>query len=182
MTELARFLGIIVKLYYNEHHHEIPHVHVEFRDHVAVFSLDDLSLMEGKLPARQRKLVLEWMGHHQEALRQAWTSARKGQEPHRLPPLLTGKKKHRPVRQQRDPARRSNLTYPRLRMVEWLGSNKFRFFFGVGQQLVVKEMELPVSNLIAARVTRDGLTGVTAGFPYEWSASELYAMPGRWFQ
>ena len=70
--------------------------------------------------------------------------------------------------------------YPKLRLVEWVEGSKVRISFGVAGSIRVREVELPVDPKIARRVRRDGATGLTAGFPYEWSATELFVMPGKW--
>lgn len=57
MPSISSFLGIIIKIYYNDH--EPPHFHAEYGDYEASFSIDELKLLNGKLPKRVVALVLE---------------------------------------------------------------------------------------------------------------------------
>jgi hypothetical protein len=50
---------------------------------VGLFDIDTLELIEGDLPNRARKLVLEWAMMHQSALKEMWNK----QEFRKLPPL-----------------------------------------------------------------------------------------------
>jgi Domain of unknown function (DUF4160) len=74
MPEISRFLGIIIYLYYNDHNP--PHFHVEYGKYKATFSIDELSLIEGKLPPRVTSLVLEWAFLHREELKENWKLAK----------------------------------------------------------------------------------------------------------
>lgn len=50
MPELSRFPGIIILMYYREHNP--PHVHAKYGEHVGIFSIADLKLIEGQSPRR----------------------------------------------------------------------------------------------------------------------------------
>jgi hypothetical protein len=52
----------------------------------AVFSLDG-EMIEGSVPARQRKLVVAWMEIHHEVLLANWSLLQEGQEFFRIAPL-----------------------------------------------------------------------------------------------
>jgi hypothetical protein len=66
MPELSRFLGISILMYFDDHNP--PHFHVKYTDHRAVISINNLTLLEGRLPARVLGLVMEWAELHKEAL------------------------------------------------------------------------------------------------------------------
>lgn len=74
MPEISRFLGIVIYIYYNDHNP--PHFHAEYGKHKATFSIQDLTLMEGKLPPRVTPLVLEWAFKYREALMEDWNLAK----------------------------------------------------------------------------------------------------------
>ena len=57
MPELARFYGIVIRMYYGDHNP--PHFHAMYGEYEAVFQLDPLELLRGQLPTRARNLVIE---------------------------------------------------------------------------------------------------------------------------
>ncbi len=81
MPEVARFYGIIIKLFFGDH--PPPHFHAVYGEHNAIFSIETLDMIEGDLTARARKLVVEWATLCQSDLDQMW----KTQEFKKLPPL-----------------------------------------------------------------------------------------------
>ncbi len=89
MTELARFFGLIVRLYYREH--GVPHIHVIAGDDEAAISLVDGRIIEGSLPAPAFRLVMEWIYEHHQELREAWVMAQSGKRPKKVPPMKTRK-------------------------------------------------------------------------------------------
>ncbi len=58
MPELARFYGLVIRMFVEtgERHHR-PHFHVVGRGSEAVIAIDDLTMLAGRLPARERRLV-----------------------------------------------------------------------------------------------------------------------------
>jgi hypothetical protein len=48
MPEISRFLGIIISMYFKEH--APPHFHAKYGGKRAAFSINDLEIIEGKLP------------------------------------------------------------------------------------------------------------------------------------
>jgi len=59
MPVVSAFYGLIVMMFFfdNKKHH-LPHVHVKYQEHEAVFSIPDGKLLEGSLPNNKEKLVL----------------------------------------------------------------------------------------------------------------------------
>jgi hypothetical protein len=72
MPEISRFFGIIVFMYFYEHNP--PHFHVRYGEDRAVISINELKLMEGKIPKRALALVLEWANEHRDELLKNWNS------------------------------------------------------------------------------------------------------------
>ena len=66
MPSISRFLGIIITMYYREHNP--PHFHVKYNEYKAIFTIEDLKMIEGDLPKRVVSLVLEWAFAHREEL------------------------------------------------------------------------------------------------------------------
>ena len=70
MPEISRFFGIIIAMYYNDHHP--PHFHAKYGDNRASFTISDLKILEGNLPKRAVSLVLEWAFEHRQELLENW--------------------------------------------------------------------------------------------------------------
>jgi len=81
MPEIARFYGIIIKLFFGDH--PPPHFHAVYGEYIAVFNIQTLEVIEGDLPNRARKLVVEWATIHRTELLEIWNS----QEFRKLTPL-----------------------------------------------------------------------------------------------
>jgi len=85
MPEIARFLGMVVAMFYNDH--SPPHSHVRYGEHSAAVGIDPPALLEGWLPPRVLGLVLEWATLHRAALLADWERARRLQPLLPVPPL-----------------------------------------------------------------------------------------------
>lgn len=72
MPEIARFYGIIIKMYFREH--GVPHFHALYGEYNGVFEIDSLVMIEGDLPNRAHKLVKEWAANYQNELKEMWNS------------------------------------------------------------------------------------------------------------
>ncbi len=81
MPVVARFYGIVIKMYFREH--GVPHFHAVYAEYNGVFEVDGLEMIEGDLPARAQRLVREWASHYQQDLRDMWNT----QEYRKLPEL-----------------------------------------------------------------------------------------------
>ena len=85
MPEISRFLGIIIRMFYNEHNP--PHFHAYYNEYKAEISIDTLDIIAGDLPKRVYKLVVEWAVDHKEELKNDWNLLRKDTEPLPIAPL-----------------------------------------------------------------------------------------------
>ena len=83
MPVIARFYGIIIKMYFSQSEHGVPHFHALYGEFNGVFAVSDLSMLEGDLPGRARKLVEEWGVRYKSELLEMWET----QEFHQLPGL-----------------------------------------------------------------------------------------------
>ena len=86
MPEIARFLGIIITMYYREHNP--PHFHVKYNEYKAIFTIEDLKMIEGDLPKRVVSLVLEWAFAHREELVEDWNLAVENKPLKNIEPLV----------------------------------------------------------------------------------------------
>ena len=86
MPEISRFLGISIYMYFNEHNP--PHFHVKYNEYRGMMSIQELELLEGKLPRRIKLLVMEWASDHREELMRNWESIRASGHYQKIEPLV----------------------------------------------------------------------------------------------
>lgn len=70
MPVIARFYGILIKMYFREH--GVPHFHAIYTEYNGVFEVATLEMIEGDLPRRAQRLVREWAEQYQEELERMW--------------------------------------------------------------------------------------------------------------
>ena len=85
MPTISIFFGILIQMYWNEH--APPHFHAKYGENNAVVDIQKLEVMEGSLPNRAKKLVLEWAELHQAELIANWDLCRAEQQPNKIAPL-----------------------------------------------------------------------------------------------
>ena len=85
MPTISMFRGIRVSLYWNDH--LPPHFHATYGGSEVLVSIEDLEVLEGKMPSKQLKMLLGWAAFHQEELRGNWELARNQQELFTIEPL-----------------------------------------------------------------------------------------------
>lgn len=83
MPIIAKFYGLIIKMYFQQAEHNPPHFHVVYGEYMGVFDIKTLQMMEGDLPVKAQGLVQEWAKKHQDALLRIWNT----QKFIKLPPL-----------------------------------------------------------------------------------------------
>ena len=66
--------------------HNIPHIHAEYQDDEAVFSLDG-ELIEGTLLKKKLRLVQAWIDIHHDELEANWKLLSRGQAVFKIAPL-----------------------------------------------------------------------------------------------
>ena len=83
MPEIARFYGIIIKMFFKPKEHDPAHIHALYNEFVGVFDIHTLEMTEGDMPHRAQQLVREWLSAHKDELLNMWQTQRIVQ----LPPL-----------------------------------------------------------------------------------------------
>ncbi len=73
MPVIARFYGILIKMYFSQSEHGVPHFHAIYGECNAVFAIETLEMLEGDLPARAHRLVKEWAEQYRQELLDMWT-------------------------------------------------------------------------------------------------------------
>lgn len=88
MPEIARFLGIIIRMFVEPGgKHHSPHFHAYYQNDVAIYNIETIELIAGKLPRRQQRFVEAWAELHQDELYQNWNRLQSGQLPLKIVPL-----------------------------------------------------------------------------------------------
>ena len=81
------FYGIIVRMYREiGGKHNMPHIHAEYSGQEVVVALDG-TVLEGKLPKSQMKLLDAWMEIHKDDLAANWKLLSNGEQFFRIDPL-----------------------------------------------------------------------------------------------
>jgi hypothetical protein len=76
MPKISCFFGITIRMFYNDH---IPsHFHADYGNDEAVYEIETLELLRGKLRRRAHALVVEWATLHCSDLMANWDKARQG--------------------------------------------------------------------------------------------------------
>ena len=81
MPRISEFFGIAIYMYFKEHGR--PHFHAIYGEYNALINLEALEIIEGDLPNRATKMVIEWASMYQNELLKMWNR----QEFRKLPPL-----------------------------------------------------------------------------------------------
>lgn len=85
MPEISRFLGIVISMYFKDH--SPPHFHADYGEFSAQFNIETLRIMEGTMPTRARRLIVEWADEHRDELMSNWNAIQKGEPFSKIEPL-----------------------------------------------------------------------------------------------
>jgi hypothetical protein len=89
MPIISQFYGIIIRIYFNDtEKHYLGHIHVQYNEFDAVYSIDEIKCIEGTLPPKQHKLVIAWMEIHKEELIALWNISQNDGEIFKINPLM----------------------------------------------------------------------------------------------
>jgi hypothetical protein len=87
-AELSRFYGIIIRMYLEAGgQHHLPHFHAYYGEEVAVYGMNPVELISGRLPRRQARLVEAWAELHEAELQADWHRLQTGLAPLPIAPL-----------------------------------------------------------------------------------------------
>ena len=88
MPTISMFYGIVIRMYFfDDRQHHVAHVHAEYADHKATFTISDGALLAGALPPGKARLVQAWIEIHREELLANWSLAINGEEVFKIEPL-----------------------------------------------------------------------------------------------
>lgn len=74
MPVIARFYGMVIKMYFSQGEHNLPHIHAVYGEYVGVIDIQTLQMVEGDLPQKALGMVQEWVKIHQSDLMQMWVT------------------------------------------------------------------------------------------------------------
>ena len=74
MPTIAYFLGISVRMFYNDH--DPPHFHARYQGYRARVLIASGEVVDGRLPPTVARLVREWTALRRDALTRNWNLAR----------------------------------------------------------------------------------------------------------
>lgn len=83
MPVIARFYGVVIKMYFRQSEHNPPHIHAIYGEYIGAIDIRTSDMIEGDLPKRALKMVQEWVSQHERELMNMWET----QEFTELPPL-----------------------------------------------------------------------------------------------
>lgn len=83
MPEIARFYGIIIKMFFKPKEHEPSHIHALYGEYIGEFNIQTMEMIQGDLPDRAQKMVREWIDEHRDELQTMWDN----QQIWKLPPM-----------------------------------------------------------------------------------------------
>lgn len=83
MPVLARFYGIVIRMYFLSGEHNPPHIHAIYNEDMAAIDVRNGEVLEGELPRKALAMVREWISSNQAELLEMWET----QEFKKLPPL-----------------------------------------------------------------------------------------------
>jgi hypothetical protein len=85
MPTISMFYGILIRMFFKDiDKHNLPHIHAEYQDEVAVYSIPDGKLLAGSIPIQKEKLVIAWIEIHKDDLLADWELAVNGKTPFRI--------------------------------------------------------------------------------------------------
>ena len=70
MPIIARFYGILIKMYFKEH--GVPHFHAIYGEFNGVYDIQSCEIIEGDLPSRADHMVRDWTQSYQSELLDMW--------------------------------------------------------------------------------------------------------------
>ena len=85
MPEIARFYGIIIKMFFEDHNP--PHFHAIYGDYEVLIDITTFAVFAGHIPPRALGLVIEWATQYQKELLENWEKSRNHEPLSKIEPL-----------------------------------------------------------------------------------------------
>jgi Domain of unknown function (DUF4160) len=85
MPTISIFWGVIFQMYWNDH--APPHFHAKYGEYSISIDINNLKLIDGNMPHKTLKWILEWAEMHQQELLINWELCQQGQAPNKILPM-----------------------------------------------------------------------------------------------
>ena len=72
MPVIARFFGMVVKMFFLGKEHGVAHIHVIYGEYAGVIDVATGDMLEDDLPQRALGMVREWVSLHRAELMEMW--------------------------------------------------------------------------------------------------------------
>lgn len=72
MPALARFYGIIIRMYFLGSEYNPPHIHAIYGENTAAFVIGTGEILDGYMPKRAVDMIQEWISKNRDQLLQMW--------------------------------------------------------------------------------------------------------------
>jgi hypothetical protein len=70
MPEIARFYGIVIKMFFDDY--SPPQIHAAYGDYVGFIDIKKCKMINGDLSPLAKKMVEKWTKQHKDALLKMW--------------------------------------------------------------------------------------------------------------
>ena len=88
MPELSRFFGIVIAMFWEKNtKHHTPHFHAIYNEFDCKYEIPNLDVLDGYLPKRANKMVIEWAKLHMDELLGNWDRAIQNKSLRKIEPL-----------------------------------------------------------------------------------------------
>ena len=85
MPTISMFYGILIRMFFRDiEKHHLPHIHAEYQNETAVYSIPDGELLTGKMNLKKQKLIVAWIEIHKDDLLANWKLAVNGKTPFKV--------------------------------------------------------------------------------------------------
>ncbi|MCI9565810.1 MAG: DUF4160 domain-containing protein [Eubacterium sp.] len=74
MPVIARFEGIILRMYLRQKEHNPPHIHAIYGERVGLFMIETTEMFEGDIPLKCQQKMKRFIEHYREELYEMWNS------------------------------------------------------------------------------------------------------------
>lgn len=74
MPVLARFYGIVIRMYFLQSEHNPPHIHAIYSEYIGMFSLKDGEMFEGDIPLKEQSLIKNFVLKYGKELLNMWNT------------------------------------------------------------------------------------------------------------
>lgn len=87
MPTISMFFGIVIRMYFAPKEYNPPHIHAYYQSTTASFNITKGTILKGKMPLKQKRMIQAWIEIHKEELNANWTLCQNQETPFPIKPL-----------------------------------------------------------------------------------------------